>query len=183
MEDIEAAQDLNVLGTYKDKNLQGFTYSLWLDQPPGWAGGPSGNFVLTEDAKPVGSGGGGGTKELSGRWELKEKEKLHLIPQTVEEAFWDDEMGEGEWETRYRYEGDSPLVATAEDIVDDIKTGNANHDESDENSRGGIDVCGDIIGVSRQRQGVFTPGYFFQVAGKENAGDDGNRHDGDTRFC
>jgi len=64
------------------------------------------------------SGGGGGTKELSGRWELKENEKLHLIPQTVVEAFWDDEMGEGEWESRYRYEGDSPLVASAEDIVD-----------------------------------------------------------------
>ena len=112
--DVE--QELTLLGTYKDENVQGFTYTLWLDQPPGWAGGQEGNFVLTEESEVT--GGSGGTKELSGRWEFKDKDKLHLIPQTVEEAVWDDEMGEGEWESRYRYEGDSPLIATAEDIQD-----------------------------------------------------------------
>jgi hypothetical protein len=115
MEDLEAA---DVMGTYKRKEDSGFTYSLLLYQPLGWTGGPSGNFVLTEDGSTCGSlDSRSGTVDYSGRWELK-VEEVHLFPESVGEAFWDDEIGEGDWETKYPYKGETPLVARIEDLTE-----------------------------------------------------------------
>ena len=117
-EELEA---IEVNGTFSYKEDQGMRYSLLLYQPPGWRGGPAGNFVLTEDGSACGFvDAKSGTVDYSGRWELKKDQdgemEVHLLPDSVEEAFWDDEIGEGDWETRYPYKGESPLVAKVGEI-------------------------------------------------------------------
>jgi len=118
---FEDDDKIDMLGTYKDVHDHEVTYSLWLDQPLGWQGGDAGNFVLTEEVQSGYTGGG--SKELSGHFELKKIDEhtleIHLIPETVVEAFWDEEMGEGEQEARYKYEGEKPMVVTVDDVTPD----------------------------------------------------------------